>query len=143
VLLALYMPIFSLTKVIKTDFAVKEGVSPETLKQDAETLESARLWDWQVLISTNHQVQALRPYYVFEDVDVVRYPIEGRLTQLMYSSREMDVDRLVKSAQTWQNRHLVYTHGFGGTANPVNVFTPEGLPEYWLKDVPPVARYAE
>lgn len=134
---------YGLEKVVRSEFPVKEGITAETLKQDAETLESARLWDWQVLISTNHQVQALRPYYVFEDVDVVRYTIGGKLTQVMYSTREMDVNRFVSSAQTWQNRHLVYTHGFGGTANPVNVFTPEGLPEYWLKDVPPVAKYPE
>lgn len=134
---------FGLDHVRQSDFPVKDGLTPANLTQDAETLESARLWDWNVLLSINHQLQAFRPYYRFTDVDVVRYDINGRKVQLMYSGRELDVDKLPESAQTWQNTRLVYTHGFGGTASPVNTFTSEGLPDYWVKDLPPVSRYPE
>ena len=134
---------YGLDKVQRSDFSVKDGITSENLTRDAETLESARLWDWQVLLSTNHQEQAFRTYYSFADVDLVRYDIGGKKVQVMYSSREMNVNRLAATAQTWQNQHLVYTHGFGGTANPVNTFTSEGLPDYWIKDVPPVSKYPE
>lgn len=134
---------YGLSDVVHSDFPVKDGITSDNLTNDVETLESARLWDWQVLIATNSQNQVFRPYYTFRDVDVVRYDINNRKVQLMYSSRELDVNRLAESAKTWQNQHIVYTHGFGGTANPVNSFTAEGLPNYWVKDVPPVSQYPE
>lgn len=134
---------FGLDAVRQFDFPVKDGLTSPNLIEDAETLESARLWDWNVLLSINHQLQAFRPYYSFGDVDIVRYDIHGKKVQLMYSGRELDVDKLPESAQTFQNTRLVYTHGYGGTANPVNTFTSEGLPDYWVKGFPPVSRYPE
>lgn len=134
---------FGLDRVNQIEFPVQTGLTAENLAQDTETLDSARLWDWEVLVATNHQLQAFKSYYVFKDVDVVRYRIGGKQVQLMYSGRELDVDKLPESAKTWQNMHLVYTHGMGGTANPVNAFTSERLPDYWIKDLPPVSRYPE
>ncbi|MGC9968501.1 MAG: UPF0182 family protein [Minisyncoccia bacterium] len=134
---------YGLDRIKPLDFPVKDGLTRANLTQDAETLESARLWDWRVLLATNHQLQAFKPYYSFKDVDVVRYDVHGKKVQVLYSGRELDVEKLPESAKTWQNMHLVYTHGFGGTANPVNDFTSDGLPDYWVKDLPPVSRYPE
>lgn len=134
---------YGLDKVKEADFPVKDGLTKANLTQDSETLESARIWDGIVLLATNHQMQAFKSYYSFKDVDVVPYVIGGRKVQLMYSARELDVDKLPASAKTWQNMHLVYTHGFGATASPVNEFTSEGLPDYWVKDIPVVSRYPE
>jgi uncharacterized membrane protein (UPF0182 family) len=134
---------YGLDKVKEADFPVKDGLTPANLTQDSETLESARVWDGSVLLATNHQAQAFKSYYGFRDVDVVPYMIGGRKVQVMYSARELDVEKLPASAKTWQNTHLVYTHGFGATASPVNAFTSEGLPDYWVKDIPVVSRYPE
>jgi len=134
---------YGLDKVAQIDFPVKDGLTPANLSQDSETLESARIWDWNVLLSTNHQTQAFKSYYSFRDVDVDRYEIGGKKVQIMYSGRELDVDKLPDSAKTWQNMHLVYTHGYAGVGNPVNAFTSEGLPDYWVKDIPVTSRYPE
>ena len=134
---------YGLDRVKQEDFDVKDGLTQGNLTQDAETLESARIWDWHVLNATNHQVQAFKSYYSFLDEDVLRYTIGGKKTQVMCSAREMDVDKLSDSAKTWQNLHLVYTHGYGAVCNPVNTFTPEGLPDYWVKDIPVTSRYPE
>ena len=131
-------------RVKQENFPVNTGeVNAKILEQDRSTLENIRLWDWRVLKATNSQNQAFRLYYTFPDVDVVYYRVNGRLRQLLVSSRELDQERLSEQSKTWQNLHLNYTHGFGCCANPVNVFTPEGLPDYWVKDIPPVAKFPE
>lgn len=118
-------------------------LSRDVLTKDAPTFENIRLWDWKVLQSNATQYQAFRLYYTFGDVDVLRYTIGGRLRQLMYSARELDVNRLAEQSKTWQNLHLVYTHGFGAVANPVSRFLSEGMPDYWIRDIPPVSAYPE
>jgi uncharacterized membrane protein (UPF0182 family) len=125
------------------DFPVNTVASADILKDDHNTLENIRLWDWRVLQSVNSQNQAFRLYYRFPDVDVVRYRINSKLVQLMFSGRELDQSQLTPESKTWQNQLFVYTHGFGACANPVNDFSREGLPDYWLKDIPPVAKFKE
>lgn len=117
-------------------FPTKE-VTPDIVKKDEITLSNIRLWDWRVLQNTNNQRQIFRSYYSFPDVDVDRYKINGKITEVMLSARELDQEKLAESAKTWQNQKLVYTHGFGLVASPVNVVTDEGLPDYWLGDIPP------
>ncbi len=130
-------------RVQRSEFPAVAGLAADLLPKDAGDLSGVRLWDYRVLQSTNAQKQAFRLYYDFPDVDVVRYRIGGKLVQMMYSARELDTGRLAPQSRTWQNERLVYTHGFGACANPANAFTPEGLPDYWLKDIPPVAKYPE
>ncbi|MBI5419811.1 MAG: UPF0182 family protein [Deltaproteobacteria bacterium] len=130
-------------QVQRFDFPAASGLDPETLAKERAALSGVRLWDYRVLQTTNAQKQAFRLYYDFPDVDVVRYRIGGKLVQMMYSARELDTGRLAPQSRTWQNERLVYTHGFGACANPANTFTPEGLPDYWLKDIPPSASYPE
>ncbi len=130
-------------RVTELDFPVKEGIAAENLAADAPTLQSIRLWDWRVLEATYNQNQSFRLYYRFMDVDIDRYRIGGRPVQVMLSARELDQRRLAEKSKTWQNMRLVYTHGYGACLNPVNVFTQEGLPEYWVKDIPPVSRFPE
>ena len=86
---------------------------------------------------TYNQIQAIRLYYSFDDVDVDRYEIDGTIRQVMIGARELDPDRLPAQAATWQNRHLQFTHGYGAVMSPVNEVTPEGLPKLLLKDIPP------
>ncbi len=130
--------------VSSSEFPIKTDIDAGIVTRDRATLENVRLWDWRVLQATNSQNQAFRLYYSFPDVDVVRYRINGKLVQLMYSSRELDQDKLAEQSKTWLNQRMVYTHGFGGCANPVNTFVmPEGLPDYWIKDIPAVSRFPE
>ena len=94
------------------------------------TIDNLRLWDYRPLLTTIRQDQNLRRYYDFLDVDIDRYQIAGETRQLMLSARELDVEQLADQARTWTNERLVYTHGFGITAVPVDGVTPQGQPDY-------------
>ncbi|UCF78447.1 MAG: UPF0182 family protein [Candidatus Eiseniibacteriota bacterium] len=130
-------------RIVSVDFPVKDGITPLNLREDEATLQSIRLWDWRVLEATYNQNQSFRLYYRFLDVDIDRYLIDGTPVQVMLSARELDQRRLAEKSKTWQNLRLVYTHGYGACLNPVNIFTPEGLPEYWTKDIPPASKFPE
>lgn len=101
------------------------------------TLDSIRLWDWRPLKTTYQNLQQLRSYYIFDDVDVDRYTINGKYRQVMLAAREMDPTQLPPQAQTWINQKLMYTHGYGVVASPVNEIAQEGFPNFFIKDIPP------
>jgi uncharacterized membrane protein (UPF0182 family) len=100
------------------------------------TLQNIRLWDWRALQDTLRQIQEIRTYYDFPDVDIDRYEVEGTVRQMMLAARELNVEKLPESSRNWINEKLIYTHGYGITMNPVNGFTPEGLPTLVLKNMP-------
>jgi uncharacterized membrane protein (UPF0182 family) len=106
----------------------------------ADVLQNVRLWDWQPLLATYGQIQEIRPYYDFHDVDIDRYRVDGMLRQVMMAAREIAYDEIPEGARTWVNVHLKYTHGYGLCASPVNRVTREGMPELWVRDIPPEAR---
>ena len=85
-------------------------------------------------------MQEIRLYYDFKDVDIDRYWIDGNYTEVMLSARELNVDLLPDNAQTWVNQHLKFTHGFGLAMSPVNAKDTEGLPVFYIKDIPPSLR---
>ena len=131
---------YSLTAVEES--AVDIGNDPaeaEVRRQLADTT-SVRLWDYRPLLSAYQQLQALRPYYIFNDVDVDRYVINGNETPVMLSARELQVSALQAAAQTWVNKHLYYTHGFGAVMTPVGAVGTEGRPGFVLQDIPPVGQ---
>ncbi|KAF0182916.1 MAG: hypothetical protein FD164_870 [Nitrospirae bacterium] len=126
------------------DFNVtSDAPTTDIIDKNKVTLENIRIWDWRVLQTNNSQYQAFRSYYSFPDVSVVRYTINGKTTQLMWAPRELDVTKLPEQSRTWQNQHLVYTHGFGAVATATNGFTRDGAPDYMLRDIPPVSRHKE
>jgi hypothetical protein len=105
------------------------------------TLQNIRLWDWQALRDTLRQIQEIRTYYDFPDVDIDRYEYPdttgaGRLHEVMLAARELNYDKLPESSRDWINEKLIYTHGYGITMNTVNGFTPEGLPTLMLSNMP-------
>ena len=105
-------------------------------KDNQATLDNIRLWDWQALQDTLKQIQEIRTYYDFPDIDIDRYTIDGQLRQVMLAARELNVDKLPESSRNWINDKLIYTHGYGITMNPVNGFTAEGLPTLILSNMP-------
>ncbi len=118
-------------------FDPQDGLQPEDLGRHRATLDNVRLWDYRPLLETFRQLQSLRVYYTFVDVDIDRYLVGGRQQQLMLSVRELDIGRLPAQARTWVNERLVYTHGYGVAAVPVHRVSQEGLPELWVRDIPP------
>uniref|UniRef100_A0A7C3VKS7 UPF0182 protein ENR21_06650 n=1 Tax=Archaeoglobus fulgidus TaxID=2234 RepID=A0A7C3VKS7_ARCFL len=102
-----------------------------------ETIDNIRIWDHRPILDVFRQLQQIRTYYVIKDVDVDRYRIDNSYVQLMLAARELSIENLPSKAQTWLNRHLIYTHGYGIVASPVNKISKEGLPEFYIYDIPP------
>jgi uncharacterized membrane protein (UPF0182 family) len=130
---------FALDRVEQRDFPAESGVEAMDAADNQETLQNVRLWDWRALQDTLRQIQEIRSYYDFPDIDIDRYRINGKLRQVMLAVRELNTDRLPANSRTWINERLVYTHGYGVTMNTVDGFTPEGLPDLLIKDMPVVA----
>ena len=126
---------YSLDKIEESLFNVADTPSQaEATREFADTL-SVRLWDYRRLLSDFDQIQALRQYYDFQDVDVDRYAIGGREVPIMLSARELNTVSL--PAKTWVNLHLQFTHGFGAVMTPVGGVAAEGRPLFLVKDIPP------
>lgn len=108
--------------------------------RNPQTFGSIRLWDHRPLLSTYNQIQTIRLYYDFSDVDIDRYTINGKYEQVMLSARELSPSKLSGQAQTWVTQHLQFTHGYGLAMSPVNTVSSEGLPDLLVKDIPPVGQ---
>ncbi|MDR5676983.1 MAG: UPF0182 family protein [Armatimonadota bacterium] len=134
---------YGLHRVRLVPFQPQDRLDPAAVQRQRATLDNVRLWDYRPLLETFRQLQSLRAYYTFSDVDIDRYPVGGRQQQLMLAVRELDTSRLPPQARTWVNQHLVYTHGYGVVASPVHRISEEGLPELWLRDIPPRAEFPE
>jgi hypothetical protein len=129
---------YGLDKVGRIDYPLNNTLTEKDIYNYKGTLENIRLWDWRPLLSTYRQLQELRLYYTFDDVDVDRYMINGNYRQLMLSVRELAYDQMPEQGKTWVNQRLRYTHGYGLAASLVDRVTKEGLPELIIKDIPPV-----
>ena len=115
-------------------FTGEQELTRDVFGEDAATIDNLRLWDYRPLLTTFGQEQILRRYYDFRDVDIDRYEIAGEQRQLMLSARELDITKFDEEL-TWTNEHLVYTHGYGITAVPVDAVTPQGTPDYLVSGI--------
>ncbi len=127
---------FGLDKFKQEEFPAEITVAAADPAGNQPTLQNIRLWDWRALQDTLRQVQEIRTYYDFPDIDIDRYVVNGTLREVMLAVRELNVDKLPESSRNWINERLIYTHGYGITMNPVNGFTPEGLPNLLLSNMP-------
>jgi hypothetical protein len=127
---------YALDKFAQHEFPAETTPGAADPANNQATLQNIRLWDVQALKDTLRQVQEIRTYYDFPDIDIDRYQIGGSLREVMLGVRELNVDKLPESSRNWINDKLIYTHGYGITMNPVNGFTPEGLPTLLLSNMP-------
>ena len=128
---------YGLDKVESEDFPAEEELTAQDLKRNDLTIKNIRLWEHRPLLATYAQLQEIRTYYKFVDVDNDRYLIDGTYRQVMLSARELSHQHL--PSRIWINEHLTYTHGYGVVFGPVNQVTREGLPEFFIKDIPPIS----
>lgn len=129
---------FGLTAIDQQAVDVRASVSADQIDANRATIDNIRLWRPTVLQDNLRVSQRIRQYYDFRDVDVDRYLVNGQRRVLMVSGREVNQSQIPGTGGTWQNRHLVYTHGVGAVAAVVNTATPEGAPDLLLQDIPPV-----
>jgi uncharacterized membrane protein (UPF0182 family) len=127
---------FGLDQIELRDFEAENSIAGLDLANNRESLDNIRLWDWRALQDTLRQIQAIRTYYDFPDVDVDRYATGGQTRQMMIAPREINDAKLPPSSRNWINERLIYTHGYGVAMNSANGFTAEGLPQFVLSNMP-------
>ena len=137
--IALTRQAYNLDRIAAKPFAAEQRLTFKTLEANKATIDNIRLWDWLPLSNTYAQLQEIRTYYKFHDLDVDRYWLDGSYQSVMLSARELRASLLPANAQTWVNRHVLFTHGNGAVMSPVTRKSTEGLPFFYLRDIPPVA----
>ncbi|MGD2105460.1 MAG: UPF0182 family protein, partial [Anaerolineae bacterium] len=128
---------YGLAEIEESDYQLKGDLTAQDLEANGETLDNVRLWDWKPLRTTYEQIQEIRTYYTFADVDIDRYRLGGRLRQVNLAVRELDIEQMREDARTWINQHLIYTHGYGLCLSPVGEVSEEGLPRLLVRNIPP------
>jgi uncharacterized protein len=128
---------YGLEAVQEELFPAEQELTAAALARNALTIKNVRLWDHRPLLATYRQLQQIRTYYDFVDVDNDRYYINGEYRQIMLSPRELAYRNL--PSRIWINEHLTYTHGYGVALGPVNRISAEGLPEFFIWNIPPVS----
>src|SRR5882672_4038982 len=127
---------FGIDRIEQRNFAADTSIEAFDIQNNRATLDNIRLWDWRALQDTLKQIQAIRTYYDFPDVDVDRYQIGGQGRQVMIAARELNDSKLPEASRNWINEKLICTHGYGATMNTANGFTPEGMPRFLLSNMP-------
>ncbi|NES24224.1 MAG: UPF0182 family protein, partial [Symploca sp. SIO3E6] len=131
---------YGLDVVQSEQYPAKAQLNRQALQANQSTISNIRLWDYRPLLSTYRQLQEIRLYYRFKDIDIDRYTLNGNYQQVMLAPRELAYSQVPERAQTWVNQRLKYTHGYGLVMSPVNRATSQGLPEFLIKDIPPVSQ---
>ncbi len=128
---------YGLDRFEERGFPAEEGLTLDSIRNNQGTISNIRLWDHKPLLSTFGQLQEIRPYYDFNDVDNDRYWLDGTYRQISLSPRELSYDDL--PSKVWINQHMTYTHGYGLCLGPVNETTSTGQPNLFIKNIPPVS----
>lgn len=126
---------FKVDSIKENVFQVKNDFTKEDISSNQDIINNIKINSFNPTLDFYNQVQNIRYYYNFNDVDVDRYNIDGKYTQVFLAPREISSDSI--EPNTWQNKHLVYTHGYGIVMNKVNAVTSEGQPSFVIKDIPP------
>jgi len=130
---------YNLHQITAKPFPAEKDLTFKTLETNKATINNIRLWDWHPLTDAYVQLQEIRTYYKFHDVDVDRYWLDGAYQSVMLSARELKSSLLPPNAQTWVNSHVLFTHGNGIVMSPVTRSTADGLPVFYLRDIPPIS----
>lgn len=128
---------YGLDRVQEQFFPAEDAVTPEEVRANPQTISNIRLWDHRPLLDTLNQIQSIRAYYTFEDVDVDRYVVNGEYRQVMLAARELNRDFLQQAASSWVNQRLKFTHGYGVAIALVSGVAEEGRPILVEQDIPP------
>ena len=131
---------YGLDEVNVKSFPAEKSLTAEDIKNNDETIQNIRINDYMPAEKFYNQTQSIRQYYTFKDVDVDRYMVNGEYTQTFLSAREIDEEKI---SQTWMNKHLKYTHGYGITLSRVDEITESGQPKMMVDNIPPRSQVDE
>ncbi|AAK77997.1 hypothetical protein BJV85_000151 [Clostridium acetobutylicum] len=128
---------FNIDKLSESNFPSSDSLTQADIDSNRDTVNNIKVNSVTPALEFYNQVQVVRYYYDFRDLDVDRYNIGGKYSEVFLAPREIDSKSLEGNADTWQNRHLIYTHGYGLVMSKVNSVTSEGQPNFVIKDIPP------
>lgn len=128
---------FGLNNVAEKNYYLKKDIDKQVLNENKDTVNNIRINDYRPVNQIYNQLQGIRLYYKFNDIDIDRYTIDGNYKQVFISAREMNLDNLNSQAKNWINMHLKYTHGYGVVISTVNDVTATGQPDLLVKNIPP------
>ena len=131
---------YGLNEVDMKGFEANQNLTSQDIANNSDTISNIRINDYAPAKTFYNQTQSIRQYYTFNDVDVDRYMINGDYTQTFLSAREIDEEKI---SDTWLNKHLKYTHGYGVTLSRVDKITSSGQPDMLIDSIPPVSRVDE
>jgi len=131
---------YNLDAIEERNFQALTNLSLADIRNNSPTIRNIKLWDKKPLKQTYSEMQEMRLYYNFVNIDEDRYFLNGDYTQIMLSPRELNQNQLPEQARTWENEHFKYTHGYGLCLSPVNSVTEKGLPNLLIKNIPPVSQ---
>ncbi len=131
---------YGLNNVDMKSFAANQDLTSDDIAANSDTISNIRINDYAPAKTFYNQTQSIRQYYTFNDVDVDRYMINGDYTQTFLSAREIDEEKI---SDTWLNKHLKYTHGYGITLSRVDKITSSGQPDMLIDSIPPVSSVKE
>lgn len=125
---------YQLDDVSTKAFAADNTLTAADIAENSETISNIRINDFDPAKQFYNQTQSIRQYYTFNDVDNDRYMIDGKYTQTYLATREIDETKI---SDSWLNRHLKYTHGYGVTISRVDKVTSSGQPDVLVGNIPP------
>ena len=131
---------YQLDDVSVKPFSASSNLTAQDIVDNSETINNIRVNDFDPAKQFYNQTQSIRQYYTFNDVDVDRYMIDGKYTQTFLATREIDENKL---GDSWLNRHLKYTHGYGITLSRVDKVTSSGQPDVLIGNIPPESEVSE
>ncbi|KEH95645.1 UPF0182 family protein [Clostridium massiliodielmoense] len=127
---------FGIENVKEQLYPLTNVLNKKSLESNKETINNIKINSVGQALEFYNQVESKKNYYTFNDIDIDRYKVNGKYTQVFIAPREIDYEKLQEKANTWQNKHLTYTHGYGVVMSKVNSVTAEGKPDFVIKDMP-------
>ncbi|MCY6960449.1 UPF0182 family protein [Clostridium brassicae] len=127
---------FGIDNIEEKVYNLDNNLNKEVISKNRDTIDNIKINSVSPALEFYNQVESKKSYYQFNDVDIDRYNINGKYTQVFVSARELEYDKLKEKASTWQSKHLIYTHGYGLVMSKVNSVTSEGKPDFVVNDMP-------
>ncbi len=127
---------YNIDAIDNIDFDIEYDLTSEDIENNQDTINNIRIIDYDQTLTVFNQNQVINPYYSFHEADIVPYEIDGEKRAVMVAAREMNHEKLDKTAKNYINEKMKYTHGSGVVMCSINSVTEEGLPEYLIKDIP-------
>jgi len=127
---------YGLDKIKEEAFEASNSLTPEVIQEQGDTLSNIRIIDYNSTQIIANQLQSLRNYYEFKDLDIAVMNVGGKKRPVATMVREIKKADGSTTTNNYINDKLRFTHGYGLVNMPINEVTPEGQPIFMARDIP-------